>query len=159
MLDQLGRYAVFGDLSEDDLSLAAPYFSELQVPAGQVLFRQNEAADLFYLIIEGQVGLRYKPYDGPEIGLTHVPAGGAVGWSTVTGGPVYTATAITSLPCEFLTIRGADLRLLLAAYPVSGERLLKRLAMAVSPRWEGAYRQVMSMIARSTLPSQQNGQD
>jgi CRP-like cAMP-binding protein len=157
MLDQLGRYALFGDLSEEDLSLAAPYFSEVQVPAGEVLFRQNQTADLLYLVINGQVALRYKPYDGPEIGLTHVPAGGAVGWSTVTGGPVYTATAIASLPCEFLTIRGADLRLLLAEHPVSGERLLKRLAMAVSPRWEGAYRQVMSMIAR-TMAQQQNEQ-
>jgi CRP/FNR family cyclic AMP-dependent transcriptional regulator len=147
MLDQLGRYALFGDLSEEDLSLAAPYFSELQVPAGQILFRQNETADLFYLVITGQVALRYKPYDGPEMGLTHVPAGGAVGWSTVTGGPVYTATAITRLPCELLTVRGADLRLLLVKHPVSGQRLLKRLAMAVSPRWEGAYRQVMTMIS------------
>jgi CRP-like cAMP-binding protein len=149
MLDQLGRYAPFGDLSEDDLSLLAPYFSELRAAAGEILFRQNDPADLFYLVIEGRVALRYKPYDGPELGLTHVPAGGAVGWSTVTGGPVYTSTAIASLPCEFLTVHGADLRLLLATHPASGQKLLKRLAMAVSPRWEGAYRQVMNMIART----------
>ena len=149
MLDQLGHYALFGDLSEDDLSLVAPYFSELQMPAEQILFRQNELADLFYLVTKGQVALRYKPYDGPEIGLSHVPAGGALGWSAVTGGPVYTATAITSLPSAFLSVRGADLRLVLAEHPVAGQRLLRRLAMAVSPRWEGAYRQVLNMNARS----------
>ena len=157
MLDQLGRYALFGDLSEDDLSLVAPYFSELRVPAGQILFRQNEPADLFYLVVQGQVALRYKPYDGPEIGLSHVAAGGGVGWSTVTGGPVYTATAVTSLPSAFLTVRGADLRLVLVEHPVTGQRLLKRLAMAVSPRWEGAYRQVLNMIARSGAQQSEPG--
>jgi CRP-like cAMP-binding protein len=157
MLDQLSRYALFGDLSEDDLSLVAPYFSELEVPAGQILFRQNEPADLFYLVVKGQVALRYKPYDGPEIGLSHVTAGGAVGWSTVTGGPVYTATAITSLPSAFLTVRGVELRRVLVEHPVAGQRLLKRLAMAVSPRWEGAYRQVLNMIARSGAQQSEPG--
>jgi len=148
MLDQLGRYALFDDLSEDDLTLVAPSFSALTLPAGQTLFHQNEPAHLLYLIATGQVALRYKPYDGPEMGLTHVPAGGAVGWSAVTGGPVYTATAITSLPSELLIAQGADLRKLLVEHPIAGQRLLKRLAMAVSPRWEGAYRQVMTMISR-----------
>jgi CRP/FNR family cyclic AMP-dependent transcriptional regulator len=148
MLVQLGRYSLFDDLSEDDLALAAPYFSDLQVPAGQILFRQNEAADLFYLVVTGQVALRYKPYDGPEIGLNRVPAGGAVGWSAVTGGPVYTATAISGVQSELLTVHGSDLRRLLVEHPAAGQKLLKRLAMAVSPRWEGAYRQVMNMISR-----------
>jgi CRP/FNR family transcriptional regulator, cyclic AMP receptor protein len=149
MLDQLGRYALFDGLSGDDLQLAAPLFSSLDVPADTTLFEQNRAAELFYLVVSGRIILRYKPFDGPEMRLTSVAAGGAVGWSAVTGNPIYTATAITSLPCELLAVRGDDLRHLLQEHPQTGQRLLKRLAMAVSPRWEGAYQQVVNLISQS----------
>ena len=149
MLDQLGQYALFEGLSGDDLQLAAPLFSSLEVPAGTILFEQNRAAELFYLIVDGRITLRYKPIDGPEMRLSSVPAGGAVGWSAVTGNPTYTATAITALPSELLVVRGSDLRLLLVEHPETGQRLLKRLAMAVSPRWERAYNQVIDLIAQS----------
>lgn len=153
MLDQLGRYALFDGLSGDDLELAAPLFSSVEVPIGTTIFEQNKAAELFYLVVSGRITLRYKPFDGPEMRLTSVPAGGAVGWSAVTGNPLYTATAITALPCELLAVRGEELRHLLQEHPETGQRLLKRLAMAVSPRWEGAYQQVVNIISQ-TLESQ-----
>jgi CRP-like cAMP-binding protein len=62
---------------------------------------------------------------------------------------VYTATAIASVPCELLVVRGADLRNLVKQHPEAGRRLLQRLAMAVSPRWEGAYSSVIDLISRT----------
>jgi CRP-like cAMP-binding protein len=150
MLEDLRRYAPFSDLPEEDLALAAPLFCLLEAPAGTTLFRQDEAAHSFYLVISGQVALRYKPYDGPELGLTRIGAGGAVGWSAVMGNRVYTATAVASTPCEFLTATGADLQTVVHEHPVAGQRLLGRLALAVSPRWTGAQQQVLSLLARGT---------
>lgn len=151
MLEHIRRYAPFSDLPAEDLALVAPLFRQHDAPAGMTLFRQDQAADLLYLVSAGRIALRYKPYDGPEIGLAHVSAGGAVGWSAVTGSPRYSATAVASVPSELLTARGSELRTFVFDHPLAGRRVLDRLAIAVSPRWAGAHSQVLDLLARSAL--------
>jgi CRP/FNR family cyclic AMP-dependent transcriptional regulator len=149
MLDFLRRYGPFSDLPQEDLGLVAPIFTSIEVAPGTALFRQDQPADRLYLVISGRVALRYKPYDGPELGLTRIGAGGAVGWSAVMGNPAYTATAIAGLPSELLAARASDLHALVIEHPEPGGRILDRLALAVSPRWAGAQQQVVGLLARS----------
>jgi CRP-like cAMP-binding protein len=151
MLEQMHRYAPFADLPEAELALAAPLFIPAEVKADIVLFRQDQKANRLFLIIAGQVALHYKPYDGPEMRLARVRAGGAVGWSAVTGAPVYTASAVASLPCELLVARGSDLRRLLLEHPDEGQHILARLATAVAPRWKGSQDQVEGLLSHSVL--------
>jgi CRP-like cAMP-binding protein len=151
MLEHIRCYVPFSDLPEEDLTLMEALFAPAVAPAGTTLFRQDQEAEILYLVNSGQVALRYKPYDGPEIGLAHVGAGGAVGWTAVTGGGSYTATAVVSVSSEILTARGSELQLFVFDHPLAGRRILDRLATAVTPRWAGAHSQVFNLLARSAL--------
>ena len=64
-------------------------FSALFVPAhlarGQTIFRQGDSAAYMYLLMDGDVSILYKPYDGPRITLTALHVGDVFGWSSVVG--------------------------------------------------------------------------
>jgi CRP-like cAMP-binding protein len=105
-----------------------------------------------YLLLEGDVRLQYKPYDGPTITLTQLHTGDVLGWSAVIGNEAYTSDAIGTTPVRLLRARGDTLRRLCAEYPSTGRSILEKLARAVSPRWVDAQRQIQSVLESEVFP-------
>jgi CRP/FNR family transcriptional regulator, cyclic AMP receptor protein len=134
------------DLSRGQLELLTPLFEEIRAPADSQIFRRGDQATHLYLIRRGTATVRYKPYDGPTITLTHLHAGDVFGWSAVAGGRRYASEVVSETDLEALRIRGADLRRLCAEHPEAGRSILEKLAEAVSPRWENARDQVQNML-------------
>lgn len=124
----------FQGLSEDDLALLAPCFRTLRFRAGALIFDQGEAAEFFYLLVRGEVVIRYKPEDGPAITVARVRPGGVFGWSAAMGNPTYTSAAICESDSEALQIRGEALRSLCDNHPQAGKIILERLAAVVAER-------------------------
>jgi Fe-S cluster biogenesis protein NfuA len=110
-----------------------------------------------YLILRGSVTIRYKPYDGPSLDLTHVPAGGAFGWSAVVGAAAYTSGAMAQEDMEAMRIRGASLRTLAVHHPEAGRIILDRLAGTVSNRWKDANRQVRDILEQAVSAEKEKG--
>ncbi len=137
------------DLSEEEYSLLARLFEPVEAAARGVIVRQGEQADFFYLILDGKVDLRYKPYDGPKITLTHLHAGDIFGWSAVVGHDCYTSDAIGTTAVKLVRLRGNDLRQLCIDDPIVGGRILEKLAKSVSPRWVHARKQIQVLLQRS----------
>jgi CRP-like cAMP-binding protein len=148
MLADLARVRPFEDLSPADLILIEPYFSSSTHTAGDVLFFQDDPADKLYIVRDGDVAVKYKPYDAPEITVTHLRKGDVLGWSTALGNSSYTSTAVCTSDVSVLQITGSDLRNLIAKHPQTGTMVMDRLAAAVSPRWKDAQRQVRTMIRK-----------
>jgi CRP/FNR family cyclic AMP-dependent transcriptional regulator len=139
------------DLTPEQYDLLAPLFTEIELPAGTALCRQGEPAMHLYLLTQGQVTLRYKPYDGPRITLSRLGPGDVLGWSAVIGNEVYTSDAICNTSVEALKVRGDRLRTLCAEYPTAGKAILERLANVVSPRWIGAQEQIQRVLQMQML--------
>jgi CRP-like cAMP-binding protein len=146
MLETIPTIPLFQDLGVEQLSLLKPLFERYSCPADTIVFEQGDPAVFLYLILQGKMAIRYKPYDSPPIILTHLNAGDAFGWSAVVGRSTYTSTLICEARLEAIRINGADLRKLCIQQPETGKIVLDRLARLVSKRWKDARKQVKYIL-------------
>lgn len=145
MIETLPCIPLFEDLDPHQIALLKSLFEHFICPADMVIFEQGAPATYLYLIIEGAVAIRYKPYDGPVITLTRLREGDVFGWSAVVGSPYYTSSIVSETAIEAIRIRGNDLIKLSTDYPETGKVIMDRLARVVSPRWKNAEEQVQSL--------------
>lgn len=110
------------------------------------MFEQGDPADCLYLVISGEVIVRYKPEDGPVIILARVHPGGVVGWSAALGRREYTSGAECAIYSQVLRVRGEDLRELCEHYPETGEFILERLARVIAERTQITNDQVVDLL-------------
>lgn len=146
MLDAVHHVSFLKGLDREQLDLLIPLLEPFNVPAETVVFFQGDKATYLYLIIHGSVAICYKPYDGPQITLTHLNVGDVFGWSSVVGSATYTSTIVAETDLEALRIRGVDLIQLCVEDPQSSYVILDRLAEVVSPRWKHAKTQIQAML-------------
>jgi len=146
MIESLPYIPLFQDLDPAQADLLKPLCEQFFCPADTVIFEQGAPATHLYLLIKGEVEIRYKPYDGPPITLTHLREGDVFGWSAVVGSPYYTSSIISETQIESIRIQGNQLLKLFRDAPETGKIVMDRLARVVSPRWENAYAQVQSLL-------------
>ena len=70
--------SIFQDLEPDQLQAILPLFEEVHFPADNVIFEQGQDATNLYILLEGEVHVRYKPYDGPPLTVARILPGGAL---------------------------------------------------------------------------------
>ncbi len=140
------------DLTREQYDLLSPLFEAFAVPARTAIFKQGDTAAYLYIISRGRVAIKYKPYDGPKITLTHLRPGDIFGWSSVVGSETYTSDAVSTTLIEALRIRGADLMQICIEFPDLGSGILEKLAAAVSPRWVHARKQIQDLLQIELRP-------
>jgi CRP-like cAMP-binding protein len=146
MLESLPYIPLFQDLDPAQIDLLKPLFEQFSCPADTVIFEQGAPATYLYLLIKGEIAIRYKPYDGPPITLTHLRDGDVFGWSAVVGSTRYTSSIVSESQVEAIRIRGSHLLKLFSDAPETGRIIIDRLARVVSPRWNNAHEQVQSLL-------------
>jgi CRP-like cAMP-binding protein len=149
MLDSLPCIPLFQDLDAEQIALLKPLFEAYSCSAESLILEQGTPALFLYLLIKGEVAIRYKPYDGPVITLTRLREGDVFGWSAVVGSPCYTSSIVSETEVEAIRVRGTDLHKLLNESPKTGRIVIDRLARVVSSRWENAHAQVQSLLNAS----------
>jgi CRP-like cAMP-binding protein len=146
-LEKYTHLSFFTGLSAAEIQLLAPFFTPQTWVAGTVIFEQGDYAEYLYLVVSGEITIRYKPDDGPMMNMTRVQPGGIFGWSAAMGNPTYTSGAVCALDSEVLRIRGADLRMLFEKNPELGKVILERLSAIVAARQLSQQSRVNSMLA------------
>jgi CRP/FNR family transcriptional regulator, cyclic AMP receptor protein len=146
-LEKYTHLVFFTGLSAAEIQLLAPFFAPQTWVAGTVVFEQGDYAEYLYLVVSGELTIRYKPDDGPMMNMTHVQPGGIFGWSAAMGNPTYTSGAVCALDSEVLRIRGADLRMLCEKNPDLGKVILDRLSAIIAERQHSQQGRVNSMLA------------
>jgi CRP-like cAMP-binding protein len=146
-LEKYTHLAFFTGLCAVEIQLLAPFFAPQTWVAGTVVFEQGDCAEYLYLVVSGELTIRYKPDDGPMMNLTRIQPGGIFGWSAAMGNPAYTSGAVCTLDSEVLRIRGADLRMLCEKYPELGKVILNRLSAIIAERQRSQQDRVNSMLA------------
>jgi CRP/FNR family cyclic AMP-dependent transcriptional regulator len=153
----LENLSFFQGLSEEDLALLAPCLRTQRLRAGALIFDQGEAAEFFYLLVRGEVVIRYKPEDGPALTVTRVRPGEVFGWSAAMGNETYTSAAVCERDSEVLQIRGDALRSLCLGNPRAGELIRARLAAVVAEREKSRQRVVKMLNADASTQRAQGG--
>jgi CRP-like cAMP-binding protein len=155
-LEKYTHLAFFAGLSTADIQLLVPYFAPQTWVAGTVVFEQGDYAEYLYLLVTGELTIRYKPDDGPVMNLTRIQPGGIFGWSAAMGNPEYTSGAVCTLDSEVLRIRGADLRMLFGKHPELGKVILDRLSAIIAERQKGQQSRVNSMLTNGMRQQSEN---
>jgi CRP-like cAMP-binding protein len=146
-LEKYAHLAFFNGLQAAEIRYLAPYFAPQTWVAGTVIFEQGDYAEYLYLVVSGEVTIRFKPHDGPVMTVTRVQPGGIFGWSAAINNPAYTSAALCSLDSEILLIRGLDLRAICEKHVELGRVILDRLAGVIAERKNSQQEQVSSFLA------------
>ena len=146
MFESLPNLPLFRELDPAQTALLKPLCEQFTCPANTVIFEQGTTATYLYLLIKGEIAIRYKPYDGPPITLTRLREGDVFGWSAVVGSHLYTSSIVSETEIEAIRIRGSQLLKLFNDAPETGKVVMDRLARLVTPRWKNAHAQVQSLL-------------
>jgi CRP-like cAMP-binding protein len=146
MIETLPNILLFEGLDPAQVAMLKSLFEPFNCLGDAVILEQGTPAVYLYLLIKGEVVIRYKPYDGPVITLTHLRDGDVFGWSAVVGSLYYTSSIISETEIEAIRIRGSHLLKLFNDAPETGKVVMDRLARVVSPRWGNAHAQVQSLL-------------
>jgi CRP/FNR family transcriptional regulator, cyclic AMP receptor protein len=145
---EYARFSIFAGLNGDQISQLLPYMVECQYVKDEVIFQQGQPADCLYVLLSGEVVIRYKPYDGPPINVARIEPGGVFGWSSALGRDMYTSGAVALQDCTAYRLRGSKLPVLCEEYPETGMILLDRLAGVITERLNHTHTHILGILSQ-----------
>ena len=116
-VDSLRRLDAFRDLAEADVQRFAARFVEEAKPAREVVFQHGDAAEYFYMVVEGEVSIYRDEVGRPMQLRRRVEAGESFGEAGMFNDQTRTSSARTRQACRLLKIAREDLLSLLEEYP------------------------------------------
>ena len=115
---------------------------------GELLFREGDPANRFYLIREGQVVLESPSGEGSAVPIQVIGAGDVLGWSWLFPPYSWRFDARTVGPVKAIFFYGTRLREQCEADHDLGYELMKRMTAVVIQRLQGTREQLLQ--ARTT---------
>ena len=139
---------VFAGLAEDDLALIAGCAQNCGFEDDQLLFKEGDAADTFYLVRRGRVAFELHTPDRGGLVIDTADAGDVVGWSWLF--PPYRwhfdARALT--PVRATAFDGACLRGKCEDDPRLGYALMSRFAQVLIERLQWTRLRLLDLYGR-----------
>lgn len=133
------------DMDQADLASLASIATWKEFARGDVLFREGEAAEEVYLIVQGEVGLSvFRPQVGHRH-LASIKAGEIVGWSPMLGRQRMSDTARALAPTQTIVVRGGELIQLCYDHPAFGCKFMHRTAQTVAERLSATRLQMLEL--------------
>ncbi|WP_218975276.1 Crp/Fnr family transcriptional regulator [Miniimonas arenae] len=126
--DVVRTVPLFADLDDETYAAVRAAMTATNVRRGDVLFREGEQGDRFWVILAGKVKLGHTAVDGRESLLAVLGPGEIVGELSVYDPGPRTATATILAPTTFLELEHTRFVRLLEEHPVLGRQLLRSLA-------------------------------
>jgi CRP/FNR family cyclic AMP-dependent transcriptional regulator len=148
-IQQLAKDHPFPGLTDEQKQQVAPFFQTWNCPAGKTIFEQGQLARSFYVIHDGQVLIRYKPYDGPAIDITRIGTGQVFGWSAALGHSTYSSSAMSIIDSEGMMISKRNLQVLYKQYPNTGTIIIEHLADLIAERMGNTHATVYAILMSS----------
>lgn len=123
---------------------------------GEVLFREGDAANMFYILLKGRIKLSLGETGQTVYVVSN--AGEAFGWSSLIGRERFSATAECMAPTKLLKFDIDKLQEVLDRDPVNSVILFKRLAELLGNRLLQSYTIISSASHAEISPSYGTGQ-
>jgi CRP-like cAMP-binding protein len=141
------KLPIFAGLAPAEMHLVEPLLDLSCFQANETIFEQGQIATFLYILLRGEVVVRFKPYDGPPLTVAHIVPGGVFGWSAALGRSAYTSGAEAVTEIEAVCIRGDRLYQLCQDRPEIGVVILERLASVIAERLRSTHTQILSILA------------
>ncbi len=145
---ELAHLAIFKNLDGDELERIAPLLNLCFFQPDEIIFEQGQRAVHLYILLEGEVVISYKPYDGPALTVARIVPGGVFGWSAALRRDIYTSAAISISKSEAICMSSQQLKTLCEKHPKTGTLLLEHLADVIAQRLNSTHSQILSILTQ-----------
>ena len=148
-LQLLKKTAIFADLDEGELARVAEICKEQKYTGGQVIFKEGEPGNRFYLIVTGEVRIsRNIPGSGEEA-LAVLKPGSCFGEMAVFDRSERSTDAIANGPVSLMTISRPDFEILLDFNRDRAYKILWSMTRLLSGRLRATNDNLRSLLAIS----------
>lgn len=146
----LGQTLLAQGLDASELALLRAELHTQHFATGALLFRQGDAADGFYVTVQGDVGIRLP---GSQRRLVSFAPGTMVGEMAVLAHGHRSADAVAETPLTVLRLPAEALERLRREQPVLASKLLNNIALHLAARLRELTQDLSTWVARTGLPS------
>jgi CRP/FNR family transcriptional regulator, cyclic AMP receptor protein len=143
----LSGHAFLGSMKTEHLDKIAECARYVQFSGGRYIFRQGEAAEHFYLILEGGVEVELFSAAGGPVVLQKVTKGSVLGWSWLIPPYLWRFDARVLQPVKALEVDAVRLRGLMVKDPSFGYEILHRFIFTVCERLESERLRLVELYA------------
>jgi len=150
--DLVAAHPLLADLPSADHQLIAGCGRNVHFRPGQLLFREGEPADHFYLVRSGRIAVELVEPGRPPLVITTVDPGGIVGWSWLFPPYEWRFDARTLGEVGAVELDGACLRQKCEADHDLGYELMKRFAQLAIDHLQTARIQLLDLYANPGTP-------
>lgn len=140
---------VFEGLAAEHLALIAGCGQNLHMPAEEMLLREGDPADRFFLIRRGTVALEVHAPGRQALMIETLHDGDPVGWSWLFAPYRWQLDARTIGPCELVAFDGACLRGKCEEDHELGYQLMRRFAASVISRLQATRLQLLDVYGHA----------
>lgn len=120
-----------------DASMAAEFRD------GEIIFREGDPANRFYLIVSGKVELQSSRLDLEPVHIQSIGAGDVLGWSWLFPPYYWNFEALAVEPTRAIFIYGTRLRERCEEDPALGYELMKRMSAVMLQRLQATRRELL----------------
>jgi len=148
LADTISGHRLFRELEPRYLALLAEVAMFKEFPAGEIIFREGDPANRFYLILDGEVALESAPPDRPPVVLQTIGRDDVLGWSWLFP-PYYwhfDARAIT--PTKAIFFYGTWLRESCERDRDFGYEMMKRMSAVMIERLQATRKKLAEAESR-----------
>jgi len=145
-IKDLKAIVILGFLTDDMIDKILPITESLKFDEGEVVFREGESAEIFYMVRRGKILLEQRISEKITISMGTVKPGYAFGWSAMLGGTTYTSDAVCAEMSDILSINGIELTRLLDKDHSMGYMMTQRVLRIIKKRLEIRTEQFLRAI-------------
>jgi CRP-like cAMP-binding protein len=142
--EYLSAHEFFSELGDDVLKFLYECSSTREIKKGQILFRQGENADKFYVIHNGCISIQMPAIMGPSLEIQTLGKDQALGWSWLISPYKWNFQTKAEEDSELLTFDGTAILARCEQDPKFGYQLLKKFAGLMSVRLNAARHKMMN---------------
>src|SRR5205823_8832613 len=141
---RLAAHPFLKGMSRHHIELLALCAMPTEFDAGQIIFREGEPANGFYLIETGSVALEKKTSDGKSVVIDTVSAGEPLGWSWLFPPYLWSFDARATEACSAICLSGIMLRQHRDEDLTLSHELFKRTTEVIVRRLQAARSKLIS---------------
>jgi CRP-like cAMP-binding protein len=138
-------------MNQKQLALLTGCAMAVQFQKGQVIFREGELANRFYLIETGKVTLESSGGEGNPVVIDTIGAGDLLGWSWMFQPYTWHFTARAAEVTTAIFFYGTILREYCEDDHSLGYELLKRMSLVMNRRMQAARNKMLAIHHRSAV--------
>ena len=141
--EYLSAHEFFSEFSDDVLKFLCECLSMREIKKGQILFRQGEHADKFYVVRSGLISIQMPAIMGPALEIQAVDEDQVLGWSWLISPYKWNFQTKAEEDSELLQFDGVAILARCEQEPKFGYELLKKFAGLMSVRLNAARQKMM----------------